>query len=409
MSSPGDEKTMLWDAGQMYKSGGFWHGARVLVSVNAFKANFQPARDDVVVLASMPKAGTTWLKSLSHCILFRDVEEEDDLLTKMNPHNCVPTFETALFSGDPANFPAIDPDRRLFHTHVSYSSLPNSITNHSPGCKLVYMARDPKDTLVSMWHFYNKILRPLPLETTMESFCSGVIPFGPFYEHMLEYWEQSKRSPDKVMFIKYEDLRRDPKSHVRKLAAFLGRPFRNDEEVEKVIWRSSFDRLKDLDVNKNDSKSQVTVLAPLLKNSHFFRRGEVGDWRNHLTMEMAERIDNVTRMKLQGLVVPQAPSYSDLSLLHLITQFLRAIGRGILAFPIGALIHAAVAIVLGAPVGSRYLLKTINWSLLMSSLTEWPICVTYGSLVGYVVGMVASVVVVLASSTGAKRRRLKGD
>ncbi|CAN1844844.1 Phosphatidylinositol-glycan biosynthesis class F protein [Linum perenne] len=167
-------------------------------------------------------------------------------------------------------------------------------------------------------------------------------------------------------------------------------------------------------------------------------------------------------------------------------SFLRAIGRGILAFPIGALIHAAVAIVLGAPVGSRYvacvytlhldpsfvvgyryLLKTINWSLLMSSLTvvpvasvygsswadwqrllactkpngsleymlcipahgavigawlgawpmpldwerpwqEWPICVTYGSLVGYVVGMVASVVVVLASSTGV-RRRLKGD
>ncbi|CAN1784389.1 Cytosolic sulfotransferase 15 [Linum perenne] len=305
MSSPGDEKTMLWDAGQMYKSGGFWHGARVLVSVNAFKANFQPARDDVVVLASMPKAGTTWLKSLSHCILFRDVEEEDDLLTKMNPHNCVPTFETALFSGDPANFPAIDPDRRLFHTHVSYSSLPDSITNGSPGCKLVYMARDPKDTLVSMWHFYNKILRPLPLETTMESFCSGVVPFGPFYEHMLEYWKQSKRSPDKVMFIKYEDLRRDPKPHVHKLAAFLGRPFGDDreiddEEVEKVIWRSSFDRLKNLDVNKNDSKSQVTMLAPLLKNSHFFRRGEVGDWRNHLTAEMVERIDNVTRMKLQG-------------------------------------------------------------------------------------------------------------
>ncbi|CAN1137028.1 Cytosolic sulfotransferase 17 [Linum perenne] len=162
--------------------------------------------------------------------MFRDVEEEDDLLTKMNPHNCVPTFETALFSGDPANFPAIDPgtyiNRRLFHTHVSYSSLPDSITNDSPGCKVVYMALDPKDTL--------------------------------------------------------EDLRRDPKPHVRKLAAFLGRPF--GDEVEKVIWRSSFDRLKNLDVN----------------NSHFFRRGEVGDWRNHLTTEMAERIDNVTRMKLQG-------------------------------------------------------------------------------------------------------------
>ncbi|CAN1137027.1 Phosphatidylinositol-glycan biosynthesis class F protein [Linum perenne] len=134
-------------------------------------------------------------------------------------------------------------------------------------------------------------------------------------------------------------------------------------------------------------------------------------------------------------------------------SFLRAIGRGILAFPIGALIHAAVAIVLGAPVGSRYVVVPVasvygsswaDWQRLLACTKpngsleymlcipahgavigawlgawpmpldwerpwqEWPICVTYGSLVGYVVGMVASVVVVLASSTGV-RRRLKGD
>ncbi|CAN1161028.1 Cytosolic sulfotransferase 17 [Linum perenne] len=130
-----------------------------------------------------------------------------------------------------------------------------------------------------------------------------MVPYGPFHEHMLEYWEQSKTSPDKVMFIKYEDLRRDPKPHVRKLASFMGRPFdeEDDEEVEKVIWRSSFDRLKDLDVNKdNNTKPHRPLLVPLLKNSHFFRRGKVGDWRNHLTSEMAERIDDVTRVKLQG-------------------------------------------------------------------------------------------------------------
>ncbi|CAI0408443.1 unnamed protein product [Linum tenue] len=148
-------------------------------------------------------------------------------------------------------------------------------------------------------------------------------------------------------------------------------------------------------------------------------------------------------------------------------SFLRAVGRGLCAFPIGALIHAALAIVLGAPVGSWYLLKTINWSLLMSSLTivpvasvfgsswrdwqrvfartepndlleymlcipahgaaigawlgawpmpldwerpwqEWPICVTYGAVTGYVIGLSASFCVACAS-TGARRSRQKGD
>ncbi|CAN0896880.1 Cytosolic sulfotransferase 17 [Linum grandiflorum] len=297
----GEEATMFWDVVEMCESAdGFWYGAPVVHSVNAFRANFLPARDDLVVLATMPKAGTTWLKSLSHCILFRD--EEEDVLSKMNPHDCVPTFESTLFFGEQSTWPAIDPESWLFHTHVPYSYLPDSITKG--GCKLVYMARDPKDTLVSMWHFHNKIIKSFPLERAVESFCSGVSPYGPFYRHMLEYWEQSKISPDKVMFIKYEDLHRDPKLHVRKLASFLGKPFGgddNEEEVEKVIWRSSFDRLSNLDVNKKDNvELHRPLLNPCLKNSHFFRRGEVGDWRNHLTAEMAERIDNVTRMKLGG-------------------------------------------------------------------------------------------------------------
>ncbi|CAI0441036.1 unnamed protein product [Linum tenue] len=151
-----------------------------------------------------------------------------------------------------------------------------------------------------------------------------------------------------------------------------------------------------------------------------------------------------------------------------IDSFLRAVGRGLCALPIGALVHAAVAIVLGAPVGSRYLLKTCNWSLLMSSLTvvpvasvygsswrdwqrifartepndlleymlcipahgavigawlgawpmpldwerpwqEWPICVTYGALIGYVIGMVASFGLACTSTGARRRRRLKGD
>ncbi|CAN1784373.1 Cytosolic sulfotransferase 16 [Linum perenne] len=296
-------KEAYWDIG-LTEVEGFWYSSRIISSIEAFRAKFKPKREDeVVILASNPKTGTTWLKALSHCILFRD--EEDDLLIKMNPHLCVPYLDARSSPVDPV----LDKEQgRLFNTHLSYSYLPDSIKND---CKLVYITRDPKDTLVSHWHFFNKIFEhnqdPLKLERAeraVESFCSGMVAYGPFYEHVLEYWEQSNRSPDKVMFIKFEDLHYDPKPHVRKLAAFLGRPFRDDEsddeEVEKVIWRSSFDRLKDLDVNKNDSKSQVKVLAPLLKNSHFFRRGKVGDWRNHLTMEMVERIDNVTRMKLQG-------------------------------------------------------------------------------------------------------------
>ncbi|OIT06628.1 PREDICTED: glycosylphosphatidylinositol anchor biosynthesis protein 11 [Nicotiana attenuata] len=130
-------------------------------------------------------------------------------------------------------------------------------------------------------------------------------------------------------------------------------------------------------------------------------------------------------------------------------SYVKAIGRGLLALPAGAVVNAAGAAILGAPVGFEYFPKTLNWSLLMSLLTfvpaacvfgsswtdwhrvfaktktngstdcmiclpahgavigawfgawpmpldwespwqEWPICVTYGAIAGYLVGLVAS-------------------
>ncbi|CAN1784371.1 Cytosolic sulfotransferase 5 [Linum perenne] len=246
-------KEAYWDIG-LTEVEGFWYSSRIISSIEAFRAKFKPKREDeVVILASNPKTGTTWLKALSHCILFRD--EEDDLLIKMNPHLCVPYLDARSSPVDPG---------RLFNTHLSYSYLPDSIKND---CKLVYITRDPKDTRAA------------------KIFCSGQIPFGPYWDHVLEYWEATQRSPEKVMFIKYEDLCHDPKPHVRKLASFLGKPFGDnddDAEVENVIWRSSFDRLKDLDVNKTG------------------KRGEVGDWRNHLTPKVAKLIDDITCDKFQS-------------------------------------------------------------------------------------------------------------
>ncbi|CAN1220008.1 Cytosolic sulfotransferase 16 [Linum perenne] len=263
---------------------GFWYETSIIDSIATIRANFKPKRDDdIVILASTPKTGTTWLKALSHCILFRD--EEDDLLAKKNPHLCVRNLESGV-------------DKN----HIAYSYLPISIKQD---CKLVYITRDPKDTFVSQWHFFNKIFRgnnldPLPLESAAEIFCNGTHTYGPYWDHVLEYWEASQRSPDKVMFMKYEDLRCDPKPRVRELALFLGKPFGDDDdvEIEEVIWRSSFDRLKDLDVNKTGKVHPV--LSPLLTNNLFFRRGEVGDWRNHLTPEVAKRIDDVTRVKFRS-------------------------------------------------------------------------------------------------------------
>ncbi|KAI7982596.1 Cytosolic sulfotransferase 5 [Camellia lanceoleosa] len=163
------------------------------------------------------------------------------------------------------------PSPRLFHTHFPYSALPDSIKNSE--CKIVYITRNPKDTMVSMWHFFNSVRTPeqgpYPFDKAFESFCDGLYPFGPFFDH------------------------RDPKGLVKRLASFLGRPFVNEEEVEKVLWRCSLDRLKNLEVNKNGST------AVGLPTNSFYRLRVVGDWKNNFSHEMEERLDQISSMKLE--------------------------------------------------------------------------------------------------------------
>ncbi|XWS10874.1 hypothetical protein CRYUN_Cryun38cG0035500 [Craigia yunnanensis] len=92
---------------------------------------------------------------------------------------------------------------------------------------------------------------PWSMNEASESFCRGVHAFGPFHDHVLCYWKESLKRPEKVLFLRYEDMKKDPKGQLKKMASFLGKPFAKEEEVNKVLWRCSLERLKNLEVNQH--------------------------------------------------------------------------------------------------------------------------------------------------------------
>jgi hypothetical protein len=106
------------------------------------------------------------------------------------------------------------------------------------------------------------------------------------------------RRPDKVLFLKYEEMLLEPESHVKKLARFMGCEFSEEEEeggvVSAIVELCSLGKLKDMEVNRNGSTSMG------VKNESFFRKGVAGDWSNHVPPEMAQRIDKVVEDALQG-------------------------------------------------------------------------------------------------------------
>ncbi|CAH8377458.1 unnamed protein product [Eruca vesicaria subsp. sativa] len=268
-----------------------------------YAQEFFQARPNDLLICTYPKTGTTWLKALTFAISNRSLNDSSNPLLKRNPHELIPYIEVE-FAFFPNADALKDKENTLFATHLPYGLLPESVSRS--GCKMVYIWRDPKDTFISLWTFNQKQKTddgPLnSLEECFDMFCRGFSSNGPYLDHVLSYWDAYQKNPDRILFLKYESMRADPLPYVKRLAEFMGCGFTAEEVkervVEKVVKLCSFETLKNLEANKGekDMKARPSSYA----NSAFFRKGEVGDWQNYLTPEMAARIDGLMVEKLKG-------------------------------------------------------------------------------------------------------------
>ncbi|CAI9095108.1 OLC1v1030969C1 [Oldenlandia corymbosa var. corymbosa] len=292
---------------------GFWFDAPLLQGTLTFRQHFQQ-QDSDIILATMPKSGTTWLKALVFSIVNRKTYPDlnNHPLLFHNPHRLVPFFEINLYKNgqipDQDHINAI-PSPRIFATHIPYQCLPNTIleANNNSSCRIIYLCRNPLDAFTAMMHFVlrNGLLpqdghdhqSAMSLDVPFKSFCDGTYQYGPFWDHVLEYWEASIKDPIKVMFLKFEDLKKDINSSVKKIAEHLGCAFSPEEEngglVEEISKLCSIDNLKNLECNQKGETETVHKAA----HNSFFRKGEVGDWANFLTPPMAERLERLMKEK----------------------------------------------------------------------------------------------------------------
>ncbi|KAL4297551.1 hypothetical protein GQ457_12G032570 [Hibiscus cannabinus] len=305
-SLPKEEGWTSGSAKSLYLYQGFWCLARDLKSVISLQKHFQAFDSDVLV-ATSPKCGTTWLKALTFSTLCRTQYARDEHpLLNSTPHQLVRFLEFDVYLNNP--FPDLENicvyKPRMFATHIPYASLPTSIKDSK--CKIVYICRNPMDMLISLWNFMGKFRDqiqdpPMSLDEAFDKFYRGIYLSGPFSEHVLGYWKASQENPDKILFLKYEDLKEDISCQLKKLAMFLGVPFTEDEEkqgvVEEIAKICSFQELKEVQVNKKGLSRFGTP------HKDFFRKGQVGDWSNYLTPSMVERLEKLIHEKLDCSVI----------------------------------------------------------------------------------------------------------
>ncbi|CAH1779253.1 unnamed protein product [Owenia fusiformis] len=160
-------------------------------------------------------------------------------------------------------------------------------------CKHIYLVRNPKDTAVSFYN-HTKGLKVLDYDGTFsdfyESFIEGEVEYSSWFDHVTTWWKGTKDNPN-VLWIHYEDLKKEFIPMLKKMASFLGCPA-DENFLQEIAEKTSFNTMKQ-QTEKFDVKE-----AWKTKDGTMFRKGQVGNWKEHFTVEQNERFNKVYEEKM---------------------------------------------------------------------------------------------------------------
>nr|XP_046253390.1 cytosolic sulfotransferase 3-like [Scatophagus argus]XP_046253391.1 cytosolic sulfotransferase 3-like [Scatophagus argus] len=271
-----------------------FHGVSMIEYVTDNWDNIQnfKVRPDDILIASYPKAGTTWVSYILDLLYFGQTCSERQASVPL--YNRVPFLDGMRFSlptgKDLADQLPTTP--RLIKTHLPVQFIPKSFWEQNS--RIVYVARNAKDTAVSYFHFHrmNSLLpEPEDWSNFLQNFMKGNVTYGSWYDHVNGWWEK-KQTYSKLHCIFYEDLTEDFESELDRLCSFLGLS-PSAEEKERVRTGAMFDNMKQNKMTNYSTRSHMNQ-----KVSPFLRKGKVGDWKNHFTVAQNEEFDEDYRHKM---------------------------------------------------------------------------------------------------------------
>ncbi|XP_053565239.1 sulfotransferase 6B1 [Bombina bombina] len=245
------------------------------------------ARYDDIMLAAYPKCGSNWTMRLL-----------SDMIKVAYSRNALANIPILEFAA-PDKFEKLKQEYspRLLSTHLHYDAIPKTI--FEKGVKIVVVIRNPKDTAVSFFHFYNN--SPLypsynSWDTFFQDFVSGKVAWGSYFDQMVAW--NKHIDDDSVYIVTYEEMKQDLKAAVKKMAGFFGISL-NEEQVQQIADDGTFKFMKE------KAKESYGDFVPV-----FFRKGEVGDWKDYFTEAQNQEIDAKFEECLAGTKLGEMMNYN---------------------------------------------------------------------------------------------------
>ena len=287
--------------------------------VDYARANYVTQANDVFI-TSFPRSGTHWLMKICMEIMRNCAYNFNDLPPEYQnaDYRYIPQFEPMISKKNGVNilndwvnrYNVQYPSLRFNFSHCPWRLFPAKKIH--PKTKIIHIVRDIKDTTVSMRNFIvdiNRNFHPnkefienmeqsqiMSIEQCAQDILFGQTLGGNWWDSLVEWYLASKNCENNILFLYYEDIIENPSGMIQKIANFLGK-----DEGEKYL---DYNKINDVQIiNKIVKKTAFSAHKKTAKRGweFVFRKGCVGDWKNHFNGTLQKQMDNMSRVTFYGM------------------------------------------------------------------------------------------------------------
>jgi hypothetical protein len=246
-------------------------GVKWLLGKSRGGRNFGIYPDDLF-LVSYPKSGNTWARFLLANLIY-----PNEAMSFSNLESRIPdVYKVAQ------NELRRIPRPRILKSHEYFDPRYK---------KVVYIVRDPRDVVISYYHFHLKkgiIPEGYPLDRYVTRFVAGdVDAYGSWRENVTS-WLATRYRTGNLLLLRYEDMLEQTTRELARMTTFLGIEC-SDEAISKAVSLSSADRMRSLEKDETDIWVNTKKSR---KDIPFVRNATSGQWKSALTEAMVAEIES---------------------------------------------------------------------------------------------------------------------
>ena len=261
----------------------------------------------IIWIASYPKSGNTWIRSLLSYYLYSQKDNFDfNLLRK------IPRFNQRKFISPVANLEKLeieplkiyefwelaqtrlnlDNQIKFFKTHnacVSYDK--KWFTDKKNTAGYVYIVRDPRAVACS-YASHNNVSLDIAVNNLLNETLIGIDEQEKLGELVSSWkinyqsWKKKKDYPG--IIVKYEDLIDNTEKELQKILVFLEKIFQSNLDIGRV--KKTVEACKFLNLRKMED---ALGFDEAINNIKFFRKGQKDSWKNELNIDLRKKIEKI--------------------------------------------------------------------------------------------------------------------